>query len=163
MAKVNVWNRPPQGRLPQTKEFQDIDEETGEDKGEPISLTLWRLNASEESKAYENADALTARYVGDPISGAKAITTLAPVGGKVPVIIARMCLNAAVMALMQPTSVPEEDRYSEEEFLALMTTLAEITRREITLWINDVKKPKKKQESVSPKVETDTKTNSEPA
>jgi len=142
--------------------FQDIDEETGEDKGEPISLTFQRLNETEQSKAYESADALTARYVGDPITGAKAITTLAPVGGKVPTITARMCLNACVMAAMQPASLLEEDRYSEDEFLALMTSLAEITRREITLWINDIKKPKKKQEKDSPKVETDTNQNSVP-
>lgn len=163
MARVNVWNRPPQGRKQFTKTFQDIDEMTGEDKDEPFTFTFQRMNDSEESKAYENSEALTLRYVGDPDNGIDPVTTLPPVGGKVVNVTQRMCLNACVLEMMQPEGLPEEDRYSAEELLALRSTLAKQTRDEITLWVNEIKKvPKKKAKSDSSVDQTDTSENSAP-
>jgi len=150
VAKVNVWARPLQDRERFTRTFQDIDEQTGGPKGEPFTLTLQRLTEPEESRAFENRDALVARFVGDPENGIKPeLANFPPVGGKIISVTPRMCLNAAVVEIMQPKDLPEDDRYDAQELIALRAGLSEVCRNELALFINEVKRSKKKAESAS--------------
>lgn len=146
MAKTNVWERRPQERTPQTRTFQDIDETTGEPKDDPFTLTLWRLEEAEETRAFEIAAELTVQFVGDPKKKQKPTHEFPPIGGKIYKITSTMCLTAAMMEMMQPPSVAAEDRYTADEFLALRAPLSEQCRREIQEWMDSLRGVKKKPE-----------------
>jgi hypothetical protein len=140
LAKFNVWQKRPKTRTPQTKTFQDIDEDSGEPDGEPFDLTFWRLTDPEESRALEIRDMLVERYLGDPENNVKAERDFPPVGDEAVELSKPMLLNAAVMEMMQPPFAA--DRYTAEEFVAMRARLSEPTRREIALFMNSVKKKK---------------------
>jgi hypothetical protein len=144
LPKVNVWARPLQAREPQSRTFQDIDEETGEPRGEPFTFTFWRMGEEEDTKLEDRTSELLELYVGDPKLNVKPLMDFLPVGGKAISVTRNMCINAAVMECMQPASLPDEDRYDADEIIALRAGLAEKTRQDIATFIHEVRQPKKK-------------------
>jgi len=142
LAKYNPWTVAPKTRTAQTKEFQDIDEDTGDPVGEPFTLTFWRRTENEDTRAYELGQILTLRYVGDPDNGIEKEMDFPPVGGVTEKVTATTCANAAAMFWSQPPNCA--DKYSEDDFIAMRLRWASSTRAAVMTFLSECQKKKKK-------------------
>lgn len=155
MARYNPFRGATKtARASQTKEFQDIDEETGDPFEEPFTLTFFRRGDIEDTKAYELGQELVERYVGDPVNDIAAVIKFPPVRGKSYQPTATTCQNAAAMYWSQPQDV--EDKFSPEEFIAMRLTWATQTRSDVMAFLQECQKKKKKLKE-DPEVPSDMK------
>lgn len=145
MAKFNPWTVSPKTRTAQSKTFQDIDEDTGDTVGDAFTLTFWRRTETEDTRAAELGEEMTARFVGYPDLNVKPEMEFPPVGDSAVEVTALMCTNAATMEWSQPPFATE--RYTALDFIAMRARLSAPVRAEISTFMREVSQKKKKRET----------------
>lgn len=145
MAKLNVHALRVPSRVPQTREF------TGED-GSVLSLTLRRLDDIEADMARQMADEAEKMYVSGGWSDGDGRTHKEPLpfpamfdeAGN-PAIIK---LNAYTLRWLSRVVVMQqqapEDRYSLEEFVAILAAMGDTIVGPLLEWVNELQGEAKK-------------------
>ena len=135
MPKFNVWVVPVEAPPRQTRTFQTP-------AGYEFTLTVERPDITHGALARSLANDAIGKYITGAGSsdGTPAVFPLVggPIGGRRIRVSEGLFLEFAIWAAMQPEDVPESERWTVDELIALSIVAGRVWSREVLPWLQKV-------------------------
>lgn len=114
MSKPNVFNWRPKFREPQSITLKDDVNGTEQE----FKFTFWTLTDPEEMRAMQDSQELIKRYIGTEDNEEEPVD-FSPIGGAPVDLTENAITYACLLVAAQPPFVKPEDRWTNEEMIAL--------------------------------------------